>query len=89
MKKVDYGFDAPDYTRQAFLIGSALVLAGISVSYFFSGSFIKYAGYIIILVGIGALITVLMLISYWLKGKFNLCADKQLRQVLNRSRSHG
>lgn len=80
MKKVNYGFDAPDYTRQAFLIGITLVLAGIAVSYFFSGSFIKYAGYIIILAGIGALITVLMLISYWLKGKFNV-RDMMLSKI--------
>ena len=65
MKKIDYGFDAPDFTRQAFLIGSALVLSGISLSYFFSTSLIKYVGWLIIFGGVCALITVLMLISYW------------------------
>lgn len=71
MKKASYGFDAPDFTRVALLLGAAAATSGAVLLGRF-GIVGNVVGGALLVGGLFGLLLTAMLVAYRLRGKFRI-----------------
>ena len=72
MKKVNYGFDAPNIMRNLMIFGVLAFVFGIVISIFFCNFFLKIIAYLIIFNGSVLFILGASMFVYGMVGKFNI-----------------
>ena len=77
--RAGYGFDAPDFTRNALIVGAALIAAGWAILDRW-GWLGTVAGIALVVGGLAALAPGLCLVAYGMRGKFRV-RDRMLAMV--------
>ena len=70
MKKINYGFDAPDIMRNLIIFGGLTIIVSFAIPLLSENSILKYTSYLVFLIGSFFFILGIAMFAYGLKGKY-------------------